>query len=120
MTTRDTPEAALEAALRKLGSLDPDDDARHDFGDFPGPLQRVSEHAAAILAALPPGWCEHDPDEYDRMTRVADGLGHRVEDLEAENARLTEALRQIAATPKAHRLVASICEIALAPAPSEP
>ena len=32
-----------------------------------------------------------------------------------EIARLTAALRQIAATPKAHKLVASICEIALGP-----
>jgi hypothetical protein len=36
---------------------------------------------------------------------------------DAEIEKLRAALRQIAMTPKAHKVVASICEIALAPKP---
>lgn len=39
---------------------------------------------------------------------------------QAEIARLRAALRQIAVWPGDRKLVASICEIALAPVPSEP
>ena len=41
----------LAAALRTLLHIDPDDDARYDFGDML-PLSRPSEAAEAILAAL--------------------------------------------------------------------
>ncbi len=75
MTTRDTPEAALAAAIEDHFAT-----GRHGWS--------YESCATAVVMSLPPGWCGHDPDEYDRMTRVADGLGHRVEDLEAEIARL--------------------------------
>ena len=51
--------------------------------------------AAAVLAALD-GWRLVPADreeEYERMTRVADGLGHRVEELEARADAVPDAER---------------------------
>jgi hypothetical protein len=82
MTTHDTPEAALTAALRKA---------------LPTTFVWYDFHAAAILAALPPGWCGHDDNSDSVMFRSGweHGYAAAEKDAEAEIARLRAALERV-------------------------
>lgn len=80
-----TPEAELAAAL-----FDADTERLLELGQY-------QEAAAAILAAMPPGWCGHDAAAIrllmDSETRDRTAL------LDAEIARLRAALEKIEAKP---------------------
>ena len=57
MTTSDTPEAALVAMTAALESVDVRSGYR--LSSMTPPMGPTTL-AAAVLAALPPGWCGHD------------------------------------------------------------
>ena len=97
MTTHDTPEAAIETAVRANAHLICD--CRQ-----PPECPRVAAVLAAILAALPPGWCGHgwiSEEEHNRQSSAGTHLfdpmcgycaSEKIADDQAEIARLTEAL----------------------------
>jgi hypothetical protein len=85
--TRDTPEAALAAAIEDHFAT-----GRHGWS--------YESCATAVVMSLPPGWCGH-PDEYEEATAMAMNFGEGVaegrKEAEAEIARLRAALAEIVA-----------------------
>ena len=86
MTTHDTPEAVIAAALQYVCAKNgwrilgrPDDPVLHSYEEF----------AAAILAALPPGSCGHDA--------LMEGLEVRYRAKEATNERLRQRIAELEA-----------------------
>ena len=94
-TTRDTTEAALAAALARtiVGHPVGKHEAPQQYDSCSGDDCRMPDcYAAAILAALPSGWCGHDDGLLSDLVEERDGERARADLAEAEIARLTEAV----------------------------
>jgi hypothetical protein len=86
MTTHDAPEAVIAAALQYVCAKNgwrilgrPDDPVLHSYEEF----------AAAVLAALPPGWCGHET--------IMGGLEVRYRVKEATIGRLRQRIAELEA-----------------------
>ena len=115
MTTRDTPEAALAAALRSCGLV-----SHIDSDEY------VRSNAAAILAAMP-DWTLVPKGRLDRLVGIEEWEAEKIDLLlaaEAEIARLRAALEEISGDEFTYPMggpaqtMADIASAALAP--SEP
>ena len=85
VTTHDTPEAVMGATLLYVCAKN----RWTIVGEPGGPLRSYEEFAAALLAALPPGWCGH--------TAIMEGLEARYRAKEATNERLRQRIAELEA-----------------------